>query len=152
MARFEYGDLTTGRNDIFAYFHEQLAQDTGLLLFGVGLQDYRYKLLTRYMSSIPHNGFQELLVMWGIPGLIAFVLFLWLMVRRAKQLNPNIRFINYVPFLVMLANVQVTQMASSSLVCVLIAVVYLCMVTDLRPQMGTLGINEKVTGVHHVGE
>ncbi len=152
MARFEYGDLTTGRGDIFAYFHEQLSQDTGLLLFGVGLQDYRYKLLTRYMSSIPHNGFQELLVMWGIPGLIAFVLFLWLMVRRAKRLNPHIRFINYVPFLVMLANVQVTQMASSSLVCVLIAVVYLCMVTDLRPQTGMLGMNEEMTGAQHVGE
>lgn len=152
MARFEYGDLTTGRGDIFMYFHEQLSQDTGLLLFGVGLQDYRYKLLTRYMSSIPHNGFQELLVMWGIPGLIAFVLFLWLMVRRAKRLNPHIRFINYVPFLVMLLNVQVTQMASSSLVCVLIAVVYLCMVSDLRPQEKEIHKNAATAGAQYVGE
>lgn len=152
IARFEYGDLTTGRADIFAYFHEQLSQDTGLLLFGVGLQDYRYKLLTRYMSSIPHNGFQELLVMWGIPGLIAFVLFLWLMVRRAKRLNPHIRFINYVPFLIMLLNVQVTQMASSSLVCVLIAVVYLCMVSDLRPQKKEIHKNAAAAGAQYVGE
>ena len=90
--------------------------------------------------------------MWGIPGLIAFVLFLWLMVRRAKRLNPHIRFINYVPFLIMLLNVQVTQMASSSLVCVLIAVVYLCMVSDLRPQEKEIHKNAAAAGAQYVGE
>lgn len=133
LARFEEEDLSTGRNEIFLYFHERLSEDASLLFFGVGLQDYRNKLITRYVFSIPHNGFQELLMMWGIPGFVAFVLFLWLMVRRAQGLNRGaMQRINYAPFLVMLLNVQVTQMASSSLICVLFAFVYLCLVSDLR--------------------
>lgn len=136
ILRFRESDMSTGRNDIFAYYSEKLLTDFGLLLFGVGLQGYETKLLTHYELSIPHNGFQELLVMWGIPGFIAFVAFFILLVNRARKLNHNIRFINYIPLLIMLVNVQVSQMASSSVVTVLIAFVYMCLVTEMKPLVG----------------
>lgn len=136
ILRFSEGDISTGRNDIFVYYSEKLLADFGLLLFGVGLQGYETKLLTRYVLSIPHNGFQELLVMWGIPGFIAFIAFLILLTNRARKLNHNIRFVNYIPLIIMLVNVQVSQMASSSVVTVLIAFVYMCLVTEMKPSVG----------------
>lgn len=148
IMRFEEDDLSTGRNDIFSFFNEQLYTDLNLLLFGVGLQGYETTLLTRYDSSIPHNGFQELLVMWGIPGLIIFVAFLILVILRANKINPRIKFINYVPFLVMLLNVQVSQMVSSSVVNMLLSVVYVCLITDMNEPEEC----EKLNGISNIGD
>lgn len=132
IMRFKESDMSTGRNDIFSYFNNELSTNMRLLFFGVGFQDYGTKLLTQYSSSIPHNGFQELLVMWGIPGLIAFSAFLLSLVDRARKLNNRMRFINFVPYIVMLINIQVSQMVSSSVVSILIAFVYICLVTDMQ--------------------
>ena len=132
ILRFGENDISTGRNDIFAYYTEMLLSDPNLLMFGVGLQGYETKLLTNYNLSIPHNAFQELLVMWGIPGLVAFVAFLILLMNRAHKLNHNIQFVNYIPLIIMLVNIQVSQMASSSVVTILIAFVYMCLVTDMK--------------------
>ena len=132
ILRFGESDMSTGRNDIFAYYTEMLLSDPNLLMFGVGLQGYETKLLTNYNLSIPHNAFQELLVMWGIPGFIAFVAFLILLMNRAHKLNHNIQFVNYIPLIIMLVNIQVSQMASSSVVTILIAFVYMCLVTDMK--------------------
>ena len=134
LQRFETGDMSTGRNDIFSFFNKELVSDVKLMFFGVGWQGYGDKLSIRYGYSIPHNGFQELLVMWGLPGFVIFVVFLILVVIRAKSLNSNIRFINFIPLIIMMINVQVSQMVSSSLVSVLIAFVYLCLITDMSFQ------------------
>ncbi len=114
--------------------------DFGLLMFGVGFRGYATKLLTNYSLSIPHNGFQELLVMWGIPGFIAFIAFLILLVSRARKLNRNMLFVNYIPLFIMLINVQVSQMVSSSVVTILIAFVYMCLVTDMRTSVSNVNI------------
>lgn len=131
ISRFNADDLSTGRESIFQFYMNELTSDIKLLLFGVGLQSYEYKLLTTYPgASIPHNGFQELLVMWGVFGLVVFVIFIVNLLIQAKSINKNIKFVNYIPFLVMLANVQVTQMVSSSVTNMIMAFVYLCLTID----------------------
>lgn len=138
LTRFRVDDILTGRSDIFSFFNKQLLNDVNLLFYGVGMQGYQDKLLTRYNHSIPHNGFQELLVMWGIPGFAIFVIFLISVLTRAKKMNRQIRFVNYIPFIVMMMNVQVSQMVSSSVVSILLAFVYICLVTNMN-----LGENNK---------
>ena len=140
ILRFSDSDMSTGRNDIFVYYSQKLLADSGLLMFGVGFRGYGTKLLTNYSLSIPHNGFQELLVMWGIPGFIAFIAFLILLVRRARKLNRNMHFVNCIPLFIMLINVQVSQMVSSSVVTILIAFVYMCLVTDMRTSVSNVNI------------
>lgn len=140
ILRFSDSDMSTGRNDIFVYYSQKLLSDSGLLMFGVGFRGYGTKLLTNYSLSIPHNGFQELLVMWGIPGFIAFIAFLILLVRRARKLNRNMHFVNCIPLFIMLINVQVSQMVSSSVVTILIAFVYMCLVTDMRTSVSNVNI------------
>lgn len=140
ILRFSESDMSTGRNDIFVYYSQKLLADSGLLMFGVGFRGYATKLLTNYSLSIPHNGFQELLVMWGIPGFIAFIAFLILLVSRARKLNRNMHFVNCIPLFIMLINVQVSQMVSSSVVTILIAFVYMCLVTDMRTSVSNVNI------------
>jgi O-antigen ligase len=104
-----------------------------MLYFGMGLQGYSDKLSSVYIdASIPHNGFQELIVMWGIPGLLLFSAFLVGLVINARKKNKNIIFINYIPFIIMMIFVQAAQMVSSSVISMLFAVVYLCLVIDLK--------------------
>ena len=126
--RFKESDITTGRDSIFLFYMNAISSDVKLFLFGVGLQDYEAKLVSTYPgASIPHNGFQELVVMWGIFGLIVFSIFLFNLLRQAKRVNRKMRLINYIPFIVMLANVQVTQMVSSSVTNMVLALVYYLM-------------------------
>lgn len=133
VARFEVDDITTGRIYIFNFYSKELSQNTSMLYFGMGLQGYSDKLSSVYIdASIPHNGFQELIVMWGIPGLLLFSAFLVGLVINARKKNKNIIFINYIPFIIMMIFVQAAQMVSSSVISMLFAVVYLCLVIDLK--------------------
>lgn len=148
LTRFRVDDILTGRSEIFAFFNQKLSNDMHLLFYGVGLQGYESKLLTRYNFSIPHNGFQELLVMWGLPGLVMFVAFLFSVIYRAKKLNRKIRFVNYIPFIIMMVNVQVSQMVSSSVVSILLAFVYICLITDMN--IGEIKKRSVFEGVNNV--
>ncbi len=130
ISRFAEEDLGGGRDRILGFYNEKLGEDMGLLFFGLGLQDLESKARELYNTTIPHNGFQELLVIWGIPGFIAFAAFLLMLLGQAKKRNPQIKLINYTPFLIMMLNVMVSQMASSSVVVSCIAIVYICLIVD----------------------
>lgn len=131
LLRFTEEDIGGGRSNIFEFFNQQLMEDNGLLFFGVGLQSFGQKMREIYNTTVPHNGLQELLVVWGIPGFLAFLAFFLMLTVHAKKKNRGIKLINYVPFCVMLLNVMVSQMVSSSVVTSCIAIVYICMVYNV---------------------
>ncbi len=137
LLRFTEEELTGGRTDIMSFFNQQLSEDMGLLFFGVGLQNFGLKITEMYNTTVPHNGFQELLVVWGIPGFIAFFAFLFMFLSQAKKRNPHIKLINYTPFLVMLLNAMVSQMVSSSVVVSCMAIVYICLIVNPETEIAS---------------
>ena len=79
IARFSEDDVSNSRNDIFTQYHRLIVDKPLVNVFGLGLQNFREKIHLLYdinMFQVPHNGFQEIAVVWGIPGLLAFFLFL----------------------------------------------------------------------------
>lgn len=133
VSRFNEGDITTGRTNILAYYNEKLFSDIKLLWFGVGYYDYAVKLsILFHDASIPHNAIQELLVMWGIPGLLFFVIFVINMVKEAKRENQKVQMINYIPFIILLIFCQAAQMVSSTVTVMLLAVTYICMCENTK--------------------
>ena len=133
IGRFQAEDLTTGRLDAMVIYHDFIVSNPTVMLFGIGLQDYAEKVIEiwRVMDNIPHNGIQELIVAWGVPGLIMFLMLWLVMVLRSRQCCAKQGLINYIPLLVILLKAQAGQMLSSAYTMLAFSFAYLSMCADL---------------------
>lgn len=134
LGRFQVQDLTTGRMDLLAAYHEFIVSDPKVMFFGIGLQNFYTKVLDIYRVAavVPHNAIQELIIAWGIPGLIMFLV-LWLgMILCSRRCNKNQRLINYIPFLVILLKAQAGQMLDSPYTMLAFSYAYLSMCANLK--------------------
>ena len=128
ISRFNVDDISSGRIDITSFYNNQIASSPDLAWFGVGYYKYAEKLNTMFPgSSIPHNGIQELIVMWGIPGFLFFCWFIKEIVASGIRVNKGIKYANYIPILMILFFCMAAQMVSSTVIVMLIAVSYICL-------------------------
>lgn len=81
-SRMNTDDISNGRVDIFAMYNNILINDPLKLLFGVGIQKYSTKLGV-IMSS--HNGTQEVVLAWGLFGLVLIITMLIVALKNAKR-------------------------------------------------------------------
>lgn len=130
LRRFGEKDIFNGRLDILTFYHKHLMSSLRYLVFGVGLQGYSGKINELYGTSVDvcHNSVQELVVTWGVVGLILFVIFILCIAEK-----PNIRhhMISYLPLTLVLFFSMAGQLVSSgsTLLCLLFACI--CIRTDL---------------------
>lgn len=127
--RVQAEDITSGRAELFRNYWKHSFSSIQYMLFGIGLQDFSYRVIQIY-GQVPHNGFQEVMVAWGIPGLGMFVLFLIILIRRARIEFPGQRFINYIPLILILTKVQAGQMITSSYTMIMFSFAYLSLCYD----------------------
>ena len=133
ILRFNEADMSTGRDSIMKKFNDLLWNQPEVLLFGTGLTGFTSILQGKYgIVGVPHNGFQEMIIVWGIFGFILFMAFLVGVIIRAKQINPEMTFVNFIPYLVMLLNASVSQLVSSSPSIMCLAIMYLCMSVNTK--------------------
>lgn len=104
--RFAIGDISNGRIDIMLYYFREMFQSIDRFIFGVGLQNYRDKY--NYFESA-HNATQEILITWGIIGLITVILLFIVVLRHAKKVNPQVHPIQYIPLIAFLIDAQSGQ-------------------------------------------
>ena len=103
-------------------------------VFGIGMQDIHGKAaqINPEIFSITHNGTQQVIVSWGIVGIILiFVLFLQ-MIKIAKRRNPFIKLTNYIAFLFILLNVQAGQFITAEHSLLILSLSYVCMFINFR--------------------
>lgn len=139
--RFFVEDISTGRADLMTIYHNYIVSNPKVLLFGIGLHDFVHKIVNVYRISnlVPHNGIQELIVAWGIPGVALFV-YLWLtMIFRARRVNPKLNLLHFIPFIVLMAKIQAGQMLDSPYTMLAFSYCYLSMAnvnTTVERKMG----------------
>ncbi len=124
MERFSADDITTGRASLLQRYNEYIFSDRRHLLFGIGLQGVEEKT---GINNTPHNGFQEVLLCWGIVGLVAIVVLLVCMVLRAKKYPNTKKFVNYIPLFIFLIFIQTIQFVRLSSIFGLLVVLYAAM-------------------------
>ena len=98
IERFSSDDVSNSRNTIFLDYHRLLSNGALVRWFGLGTQNLFGNIVRHYdiqMIQVPHNGLQEVAVMWGIPGLVLFLLFLagmihFDMVKKEKLLHLSV--------------------------------------------------------------
>ncbi len=132
--RFENGDLTTGRADIFAGYMGYMSNHPDKWLFGVGLQ---YPNIKAGIESVPHNAFLETYVCLGIVGLIVVIFFfcnLFYLFRRrhilVNQRKPKI--LNYIPFFIYLFFIQTFQFLRVGYISVTMVLAFLCIIVQQK--------------------
>lgn len=140
IKRFQVNDVSNGRTQLFAFYNEHLLYNSKNLLFGIGIQDIHskiYKMYSGLMIDVPHNGIQELLVVWGIPGLAFFTMFV---VNLIKKSNMKYKIINYIPMLMTFLYVQSGQMITSGTVLLAFLFMYASLCENFG---GTLNENNR---------
>ena len=126
-ARFEKDDLSNGRIDLLISYHHYLFKKFKNMFFGIGLQDNLTRLTAMGFVNVPHNGLQELLVVWGVPGFVAFLILLGSFFKFAGKKKGEQEIINLVPFIIMLVFVQFAQMVTSGRYLLLFTLAFLSM-------------------------
>ncbi len=126
IKRFTVGDVSNGRIDLFNFYNKHIFSSAKYALFGIGLQDFggRISDIYRIEMNVPHNGIQEIVVAWGIPGLILFGWFIVEMFLQAKK-HHKIRLINLLPFIVLLFDISFGQLIRSGKSMLALLMVYI---------------------------
>lgn len=133
-SRFQTENLTTGRMGLMGIYHRFILSDPEITFFGIGLHDLTDKVLNVYRvaQKVPHNGLQELVIAWGLPGLVMFLLLWIMMIWRSRQLCRKQTLLNYIPLLILLAKIQAGQMLNSAYTMLAFSYAYLSMAHDFR--------------------
>lgn len=154
-SRFQVEDITTGRADLLPLYNRFLLSDYRHLLYGVGLQNFGNKMVNIYRvaNNTPHNGIQEILLAWGIPGLILFVALLIVLIQRSGRSGRKVGLLNYIPLLIILAKIQVGQMIASGYTMIAFSYAYLSLCQDFsgEEQIFPDGAPSNTIPVHESG-
>lgn len=105
-ARWKEKDVWNGRIEIMDYYFGGMFAYVDRLLFGVGLQNYQEK--SGYVMSA-HNSTQEVLITWGVVGLIVVVILFCAVIRNAHTQNPKAKLLQYIPFFAIILDSQSGQ-------------------------------------------
>lgn len=131
--RLGVSDLSSGRNTLIALYNDFIFSNLRILLFGIGLTDFssHVTMLTGYFN-VPHNGIQEIIIAWGLVGFIIFLAFCACMLIKEKKIGGRKSLINYIPFLLLFAKIQVGQMVTSDYTMLLFTYCFLNVLYDFN--------------------
>lgn len=130
FSRFLEEDITTGRFTLMKIYHNFIMSDPKVLFFGIGLNKFDEKVLSVYRVTsrhVPHNGIQELVASWGLPGLVFFVALLLGMFFQSKKHSKSQKLMNFIPILILLLKIQAGQLFRSAYTMLAFSYAYLSM-------------------------
>ena len=136
IRRFLVADITTGRDNLMVLYHRFIMDNPKVMFFGIGLQDYGNRLMNgfRVAGNIPHNSVQEMIVAWGIPGLLLFTAMLFSMFRSSYYRNKKQSLLNWIPLIIILFKGMAGQMITSAYTMLAFSFAYLSLCTDMTPK------------------
>lgn len=122
-------DLSNGRLMIMSEVSEQIWSSPKLLLFGIGIQDYAQNV-RNFVSFAPHDGIHEMVLIWGWPGTIFFLIYICTMVLVAKKRNNCMGIVNIIPLALLFAKAMAGHFLNSSYTMLMLALVYLSLINN----------------------
>lgn len=133
--RFESDSTGSGRSLIFAEYQKYMNKHLWVMFFGVGLNNFGEKVTNIYNMStaVPHMGIQEIVVAWGIPGLILIAILLVMMIIESKRYSGRKTLMNYIPLIIILTKSMAGQMITSSYTMLALGFAYLSLCQDFHP-------------------
>lgn len=132
MSRFQEEDALNGRDEILLEYDMYMSDNIWVLFFGVGLSGFNEKVLNIYeiSNNVPHNGIQEIVVAWGIPGLFMMACLLYLMINESSKYSMRKSLINYIPLVVFMVKIMAGQLLTSGYTMLSLVFAYLSLCQD----------------------
>lgn len=133
MDRWLVKDISSGRAELFLQYSELLLDSPRIFFFGTGLENYFSaveSILGPYYVNVSHNGIQEILLIWGFPGLVMFIIFIIMMIKNSRKINLHQSVLNYIPLVLLLFKVQFGQLITSYYTIIMFIMSYVCLCYD----------------------
>ena len=142
ISRFLAADISTGRIAIFKFYHDHLCRDPRYLWKGIGLYRYTKQIRALYgdlWQKYPgiatmakgelvykpcHMGFQEIVVAWGVIGLLLMGLLFCMMLKSSRRIRKKT---NYVTMLIILIFSSQGEFISSGSILLALFISLLCL-------------------------
>lgn len=136
FGRFLEKDITTGRADLMTHYHAFIMDNPSVLCFGIGLQDFSTRLVEGYRVSFnaPHNSIQELIIAWGMPGILMLTAMVFAMYRTSIRFRSPGKLLNSIPLLIILLKGMAGQMINSAYTMLAFSFAYLSLCVDMAPR------------------
>ena len=128
-ARWKEKDIWNGRITIMDYYFGGMFDHIDRFLFGVGLQNYQEK--SGYAMSA-HNSTQEILITWGLVGLIVVVILFCTVIKNAHGQNPKAKLLQYIPFFAIILDSQSGQGFQNTQSLLWLTVAYSAILIDIN--------------------
>ena len=135
LSRFESDETGSGRTWIFEDYNQYMVENLWVMFWGVGLNNFQEKVMTTYniSTAVPHNGIQEIVVAWGIPGLILVTLLIAVMIAQSKKYGTRKTLLNYIPLIILISKSMAGQFITSGYTILALAFAYLSLCQDFTP-------------------
>lgn len=135
ISRFLEDDITTGRGELMSQYHRFIVTNPKVMFWGIGLQDFGDRLIHFYRAgtNAPHNSMQEIILAWGLPGLLLFAVLLLNLYYVSSRRNQNQSLINWIPLIIILFKSMAGQLLSSPYTMLSLSFAYLSLRTDMTP-------------------
>ena len=137
--RFQKADITTGRGALFSAYHNYIFNTWKVLLFGIGIHTYGNKLTATYRIArdVPHNAVQEIIIAWGIPGLILLLFVILMFSQRSRKYSKGHTVLNYIPLIIILFKSMAGQLLTSAYSMLALSYAYLSLCQNFQPNKET---------------
>ena len=138
LFRFGADDVTGGRAKLYEFYNQFINSSAERFWYGIGVQNIDKKILEMVgvKMDVPHNGYQQAIVAWGVIGLILLLLLLLSLVLLAKKRNPNAPLICYLPLALLLVNIMAGQFITSGTKLISLVFIYLMIANGRKGSLG----------------
>lgn len=129
LERFQRDDVLNGRSGLFNGYNEFLFLSPTNWLFGIGMQQIYEKVVQHvWIDGVPHMGLQEVLLAWGVVGLILFGIMLWRIITVSrKQAGGKRQLYQYMPLMLTMLFTMSGQLLTSSRALMALTFSYICL-------------------------
>ena len=133
ILRFQAADLSTGRNDLLKEYNRYIFSDWKRVTFGIGLQNVVEK---SGVHNSPHNATQELLLCWGIIGVVAMLVLTVIVLKNLRyRFTKKPALFYYILPIVFVVYIQTIQFIRLPAIFGLVIVLYASMLLGCRENM-----------------
>lgn len=115
LNRFSDPDVTTGRDVLMRDYHNYIINNTDVMFFGVGLNEFGKKVLDigKVSFNVPHNSIQEIIIAWGLPGFFMMILMVFFIISESKSYEKQRTLLNYIPLIIVVLKSMAGQLLTS---------------------------------------
>lgn len=135
--RFMEEDISGGRGELFDFYNKHIFSSPLYTFFGIGLQNFEEKIMLLYSTSINacHNGYQELVVVWGIPGIALFIGLVWSVFSKNAEQPVKRNLLQYGPITYLLIATIAGQFITNGTAILELSFAYLCLKTNFQKEI-----------------